>query len=218
MTVSRKLIFPTRYPPLLITTLLLLLSIAVSAQFDLPGLITAIQMTLVALSGVYVASSRRKEIYTSIAIGIPWIVLLWLHAQTDWRWTLIASSAVGAVFLGHTIYLMLHHIFRAREVGADLLAGAAAVYLLLSLIWAFLYGIVDQRIAGAFTGGEKTLFDFVYFSLTTLTTLGYGDISPVAPLPRMLAVLEAAVGVLYTAILIGRLMGIHLENRQKDNP
>ena len=215
MNLSKKIIFPTRYPPLLITTLLLLVSTAVSTQFHLPGLIVAIQMTLVALSGVYVASNSRHEIYISIAIGVPWVVTLWLHAQTDWRWSLIVSSAAGAFFMGYTIYLMLHHIFRAHEVGGELLAGAAAVYFLLGLVWSFLYLMVDRVSTGAFTGNDKTFFDFIYFSMTTLTTLGYGDISPITPVARVLAVLEAAVGVLYTAILIGRLMGIHLANRAK---
>lgn len=96
------------------------------------------------------------------------------------------------------------------------LVAVAAVYLLMALAWAFLYRIITEFHPDAFTVGDLHFYDLLYFSVTTLTTLGYGDISPVAPVARMTAILEAALGVLYTAILIGRLMGIHIAGANRD--
>jgi hypothetical protein len=116
----------TRYSTILGSLLVLFVLMAVENQFKLGGLLVVILLTVVALSGVFVASSRRRDIYIyiSIALAVPWIALLWVHSQVQSSGVVTAVSVSGAVFLAFTIYLMLHHIFSAREVGNDLLAGA----------------------------------------------------------------------------------------------
>jgi hypothetical protein len=204
---------PKRYPTLLISTLLLYLSTAVITQFDSLQIINIVLMTIVALSGVYVASENRLATRVSAILATLWIILLWIHSQGEWAWSSVAASMSGAFFIGYTIYLMLGHIFRAKQVKGELLAGAAAVYLLLGLVWSFMYDALNHLFVDSFSETNLSFLELLYFSLTTLTTLGYGDILPGNPLTRMLAVLEAAVGVLYSAILIGRLLGIHLAGR-----
>src|SRR5262249_16431504 len=99
--------------------------------------------------------------------------------------------------------------------------GAIAVYLLLGLIWAFGYRLVDIHIPGALhfntlpTAHEGPMARYVYFSLVTLTSLGYGDIIPVHPLARSLAVCEGVVGQLYPAILIAGLVGMAWPSRMR---
>jgi hypothetical protein len=184
---------------------------AVNSQFNLGDTLIAVLFTVVALSGVFVASTTKKHIYTSIGLAVPWIAVLWIHnRQPGNEWTVSAISACGAAFLSYTIYLMLQHFFRVKKVGNDLLAGAAAVYFMLGLVFAFIFQTIARFFPDAFTGGPHSLFDLLYFSVITLATLGYGDISPVNPLARMAAILEALTGVLYTAILVGRLIGLNL--------
>jgi Ion channel len=103
------------------------------------------------------------------------------------------------------------NVFGRGHALSDRVFGAIVLYLLLGLIWAFAYALVDREIPRAFTGQlEKPegFLDWGYFSLVTLTTVGYGDITPVARVARSLATAEALIGQLYPAIIIARLVSL----------
>jgi voltage-gated potassium channel Kch len=86
---------------------------------------------------------------------------------------------------------------------------------LIGLNWSLLYLFLAQTIPGAFNGLEQLVWydnfaDAAYYSFVTLTTLGYGDISPVTPVARFLVYMEAIVGVFYMAILVASLVGVRI--------
>jgi hypothetical protein len=115
---------------------------------------------------------------------------------------LLAALGVLAIAVGTGV-------FATKRAIADRLFGAIALYLLLGIIWATLYALVATTIPNAFAGSlpsRATMFDWGYFSLVTLTTVGYGDITPAAHVAKSLATLEALVGQLYPAIIIARLV------------
>ena len=109
-------------------------------------------------------------------------------------------------------------LFTAGPIDANRLFGAISVYLLLGLIWSLVYvGIVEVD-PSAFNGAEagpwlETIPEFIYFSFVSLTTLGYGDISPATPITRFVVYLEAIMGQLYLAIMIAGLVGIGISDR-----
>jgi hypothetical protein len=124
------------------------------------------------------------------------------------------------VFLLVAIFILLARwLVRAAHINAEVLCAAICGYLLLGIIWMCLYAIVATVIAivhpdhaAAFTmssGAKLTFSDLLYFSYTTLTTTGFGDIIPSAPVIRMLAVMEAIVGVFYNTIVIARFVGLY---------
>lgn len=99
------------------------------------------------------------------------------------------------------------------------IVGAICIYMLLGLIWAILYLFIAEISPGAFNGLPQAPWlenfaEAVYFSFVTITTLGYGDILPVQPLPRFLVLMEAIVGVFYMAILVASLIGVRMSARQ----
>ena len=105
-------------------------------------------------------------------------------------------------------------------VDANRIVGAICIYLLMGLIWTLMYLFIAQAIPGAFNGVEQTVWydnfaDVAYYSYVTLTTLGYGDISPVAPIARFLVYMEAVVGVFYMAILVASLIGVGISESNK---
>jgi len=103
-------------------------------------------------------------------------------------------------------------------VTAQRVQGAVAAYLLLGLAWAAAYAFVAALAPGAFATArpESTHSrSYLYFSFVTLTTLGYGDITPVHHAARSLAMLEALTGQLYPAILIARLVTLHTQHDAK---
>jgi hypothetical protein len=117
--------------------------------------------------------------------------------------SLIELTAVGIFALLATKQFLMSGRIPAHRIG-----GAIVVYLLIGILWSRLYYIADMTIPGAFrtSEGAATLTSYVYFSFVTLATIGYGDISPVHPLVRNLAVLEAVTGQMYIAVLIARLV------------
>src|SRR5262249_49800773 len=110
----------------------------------------------------------------------------------------------------------------SRQVTVNIVCASLCIYLLLGLVWALAYSVDDVLDPSAFTctvragnpgprlrlgrGGTELL----YFSVSTLTTLGYGDIVPTSPICRMLASVEGLTGQLYLAVLVARLVGMHV--------
>ncbi len=88
------------------------------------------------------------------------------------------------------------------------------MYLLLGFIWAHAYELVALWHPGAFAGAVDGSLPWTYYSFVTLTTVGYGDITPVHPLARAVAVLEALTGQLYLAIMLARLVSLELQSRR----
>ncbi len=163
----------------------------------------------------------------------------WFHTGVGIIVSVIAVVIIGlALELLHLYYLHLILLFcfylwaiwlagkqvllaEAKAVDANRIVGAICIYLLMGLIWALMYLFIAQAIPGAFNGVEQLVWydnfaDVAYYSYVTLTTLGYGDISPVAPIARFLVYMEAVVGVFYMAILVASLIGVGINESKKN--
>ena len=108
------------------------------------------------------------------------------------------------------------------RIDRNKIIGAVCIYLLLGMIWALLYLAIAQAVPGAFNGLEQAPWyenfsAVAYYSYVTLTTLGYGDISPVVPVARFLVYMEAIAGVFYMATLVASLISIRLADIQAGN-
>ena len=115
---------------------------------------------------------------------------------------------------------VLGQVLVGPNVDANRIAGAVCVYILLGYVWSVLYLLVALAASDAFAGVDAGNIpdlssQLTYFSFVTLTTLGYGDISPLTPIAQSLTYLEAIIGQLYVAILIAGLVGAHLSNIRK---
>ena len=122
-----------------------------------------------------------------------------------------------AVFLFISVGAMIGKIFTQTQVTKDIIRGGIAVYFLLGIFWACLYRLLlhfDPQ-ALAISNYDGKFSTMLYFSFTTLTTLGYGDIVPVAWQARSLTILESTIGQIYMTVLIARLVGLHLIGMKK---
>ncbi|MCP4184413.1 MAG: two pore domain potassium channel family protein [Hyphomicrobiales bacterium] len=127
----------------------------------------------------------------------------------------------GIAFVLVIIVVMLKDIFSSNEVDLLLIVGSIVLYLLIGLLWGFIYLAIEQSGSGSFTANSMQTIGFyeqtrtfLYYSITTLTTLGYGDIVPVSPPARAMAAMEAVAGQLYLTILVARLVGMHIAQKR----
>src|SRR5262245_10238163 len=133
------------------------------------------------------------------------------------RWLTVVYLVLAASFFGFTAVVVLRQTLGGAAVTVDTIAGAICFYLLLGVIWAIIYALIELAHPGSFLDGGRPVAsaghhslvpELLYLSLVTLSTLGYGDILPVNPHARMLAALEGIIGPLYLAVLIARLVGL----------
>ena len=115
--------------------------------------------------------------------------------------------------------ILLSRILKDNKVTSDTLYGAACIYLLMGLAWMTAFQLVEGMQPGSFyidparnVDGIVNWADLLFYSFATLTTLGYGDITPITSPARSLAALEAVTGVLYIAFLVARLVGLHRQS------
>ena len=164
--------------------------------------------------GIFITSDSRAHIAWSISIAVIWLVMTVIYAFDPTSfWKTQVSSFILIVFHTTIILVLMRYIFTAEQVTADVIYAACAVYFLLSFFFVPVYGMLEAAIPGSFV--DNTLNtpvhwqQFVYYSLVTLSTAGYGNILPANMWARMLAGLEATVGVLYVAILVARLVSLY---------
>jgi hypothetical protein len=157
-----------------------------------------------------------------VATGIISITLrianIWFP-ETDVR----AWDAGFAIFnFGVLTWLVLRRVFCAGRINVHRVLGAVAVYLLMGLMFANIYRLIALGSPQAFlmlgqpASYEQIASHFTYFSFVALTTLGFGDITPVHPMAKSMTLLASLVGTLYPAILIGRLVSQELLHKDQD--
>ena len=180
------------------------------------GIVGDIVFSLLLISGAASIPRRRLTFLLMSVVATAALLIRWASwvapevIEEDWR---ALSSLVSVALLTAVV---LAQVFRAGPVTRYRIQGAMAVYLLLGLTWAIGYQLLALRRPGAFAGSgvEGDLPQrWLYYSFVTLTTVGYGDITPVHPVARSLAVLEALTGQLYPAILLARLVSLEVQTR-----
>jgi len=172
------------------------------------GPLADIALTLLLASGVVGLRVRPAVRVALLAAALLAAAVRLAPAPSE---TAIALSSL--VSLGLMAIVVLVQTFREGDVGVHRILGAVAAYLLLGLVWSAAYALVAALEPGAFASAVPMARDrsFIYFSFVTLTTVGYGDVTPVHPVARSLAVLEALTGQLYPAVLLARLVTLHTQ-------
>ncbi len=167
--------------------------------------------SLVLVTSVLSVLASRRLLVAVVCTGVPGVLLDWLGGVVDFSVPVLqAVTALQAAFWLLMVVVLLRGVMTSGQVTIGTLCRAVSGYLLLGLAWAAIYRGVASGDANALPAlMDKGRWDFVYFSFTTLTTLGYGDIAPASPLARSLAMLEAIIGPLYLTILVARLVALY---------
>jgi Ion channel len=210
---------------LLISLVVLFICAPFVEEFEGGDLVVTGLFSLVLLAGVLAVADRKRILIFAIVLVIPAIVARWInHFRPDF-----VSAAVfliaGLILIAFVLANLLRFVLRAPSVNVEVLCASIAAYLMLGLMWAMAYWLVDQMTpGGAFSfntnEGPRSMKGFTgfYFSFITLTTVGYGDITPVSRTARWLAAMEAMTGSLYVAVLIARLVSLYSRPKSHGHP
>ena len=178
-------------------------------------LIETVLMTVVLGSAVLAVGGRHRSLAMAIVLVLPALAAKWMnHLRPDLISEAITAAA-GMAFIAFVVVNLFLFILRASRVDSDVLCAAISAYLLLGMLWALAYILVDSLCPGSFLfekepeGCSMVGFTAFYFSFVTLSTVGFGDITPISNVARMLVVMEAITGMFYMAILIARLVSMH---------
>jgi hypothetical protein len=214
-------IYHKRFTILLATLLVMILfvpvileAVAETAPAVLPLLFFLLAAFLYTAS-IFAVSGRRGVLLFGVFLVIP-IVLLDLVSVLLWPGHLfVIKHGTRAFFVGFVIVALVRHLFRPRRITFDTISASLCVYLLLGLLWANVYTMIETAVPGSFfptsvANLEARSIRMVYFSLVTLSSVGYGDIVPRATLARMCAVTEAIMGQGYLLVMVSRLVAIQV--------
>jgi len=177
------------------------------------------------------ASDRLPRLrWLLMAVWTIWMVLFFKYSlfpgSGPHRFELVLGASVYLLFLVGCIAAILIYVFKSRRVTLDTIFAAAVVYFLISIIFATFYSILYSFSPGSFNltltntpeAPHLLMTEMVYFSLSTIVGVGFGDILPLLPFPRMVAVVEAVVGHFYMAVLIGWLVGMFISEALQPCP
>jgi hypothetical protein len=209
---------------LLIALLLLFICAPFVEEIEGGHYILSLLFSLVLLAAVLAVADRKRVLVIAIVLAIPAIGGRWInHFRPD-----LVPPAVflisGLILVAFVVGNLLRFVLRAPSVTVEVLCASISAYLMLGLTWTMAYWLVDQLTpGGAFSfntnTGEHSMNAFTgfYFSFVTLSTVGYGDITPVSKIARMLATMEAMTGLLYVAVLIARLVSLYSSPKSNDS-
>ena len=198
---------------LFLVLIVLLVAISFAPHSDRGRLVLNAINAFVLIATVSAVGRSTLSFIIALLLAVP---AVWFQYEGLWRddEALLAFSWIfsGALYLATTVYL-LAYVFQPTVMTQDKLFGAAAAYLLIGVVWAYGYAIVGYFYPQSYLivgrPGGLVFADALYFSMTVLTSTGFGDISPLTREARGVCMIEQVTGALFVAILIARLAGVY---------
>ncbi len=200
----------------LLASLFLLLALQPYAHVA-EGFIVQLGLAGLLLAGLAAVVSRRRLLIIGLGLGVPALALVFVSGG-------VLTAAGGVLAIATLLFIsfvILRRIFKHPVVASGTVSAALVVYLTFGVIWARAYWLIEHFRPDSFTGLSGTADivverDLFYYSYVTLATLGYGDINPVSPQARSLAITEAIVGQLYLVVMVAGLVGMRLAHKQRE--
>ncbi|MGB8332303.1 MAG: potassium channel family protein [Polyangiales bacterium] len=206
----------------LLLGLLLMIVALPSLPTETPGFVVELLFDWILLSGVYSAGTGQHRrpfvLLTVTTLAVRWAAILSGAPSLD-----VSALFISAVWLVGALAIIIASAFRRRDVSVDMIVGAMVTYLLAAAAFNLTYQIIEIQDPGSFSGMPEGAAQnprqlasiMMYFSLVCITTIGFGDIMPVSNIARPLAALEGVFGQLYLAVMIARLVGLHVAHEER---
>ncbi|MCB1149757.1 MAG: two pore domain potassium channel family protein [Chlamydiia bacterium] len=200
---------------------LILFTILVLPYFenDLPHkpslAITIVNLILISAI-LWKVSVNRLQFIVGLCIGLPVLFMHWLPFT---KTTAVITLTLAFLLYLYAMLLIIALLARARTITLEHVFASASLYLLLGIFWTNAYILLEISDTSSFSfRGEDFRMgwlDGLYYSFTTLTTTGYGDITAVSPFARTFSIVEAVSGVLFNVLILGRMIGLYVQAYDK---
>jgi len=167
-------------------------------------------LTAIVLSMLYTITQKKHLLYLGGSLAIIMLLSLWLKYFIGFEVFARLSIMVGILFTLFVTTQTLTFIMKSETVTREVVYAAMLVYFLLAQLWALVYTFLDLIDPASFSlpGGQGDFLLFEYYSFVTLTTLGFGDITPLTKVAKAFSVLEAVVGQLYLVVVVAGFVGM----------
>ena len=209
----------TRFLILLNLILFMLVLTPFLDKFIQTKILMDVLLTTIFIFIIYTIRLKRSQPIIALFLVLPLIFTTWSEYFVEIRTVSLLTRIFGALFFAYAAINILRIIVKSEEVNRETIFAAIVAYLLMALMWAFLYMILERVSPGSFSFPEKGSWGetmrFEYLSFVTITTLGYGDITPVTDQASALVLIEAVVGQIYLVVLVAWLVGMHVSRRSK---
>jgi len=133
----------------------------------------------------------------------------------------LIATVSGILFFAFMVVTILSFVLKQTRVTPNVIYAAIVVYLSIAMMWGLIFILVEILQPGSINLAQSQVkespFQFFYYSFVTITTLGYGEITPTSDIARSLALLEAVIGQIYLVVLVARLVGIHIAQSMKED-
>ncbi len=206
---------------LLVALLILIIGVPVAYDLELISLPLSKVLGISSLLAIGVGSLRGagRLFHVAIFLVVAGIILSILSVALDNDALHIISQLTLFVFLLLTTFNTLRKVAVGNDVNLNRIVGAVCVYLLLGVMWSIAYSVLEYLQPGSFKGLTELATpawnpDWIYFSFVTITTLGYGDITPLTQTARSLSFAEAIVGQFYIAVLVAGLVSAYISAKK----
>lgn len=168
-----------------------------------------------------VGKTKRQIAFGGVLSAFSFTATIMLATENTSTALLFFYLSTAAFFVFLTI-MLLKRIFSSPHVNTNTLLASVCLYFAIAVLWAMAFGIIAIAIPGSFVSGGAPLpaaqvSGLLYFSVVTLTTLGYGDITPMSGPAQSFAAVEALFGQIYLTVLVARLVGLHIAERHTDS-
>ena len=177
-------------------------------------ILTNIFMTIIFASCFFAVCSRRRTILIAVALALPMFFSMWFPGIAQYPSLVLTGDFFGILFMAFVVVSILSSVFKEREVSANTIYASIVIYLLLAVMWTYIFRVIETLQPGSFAMPEHTPGNagnvFIYYSFVTITTLGYGDITPVKDVARAFSTIEAVIGQIYLVVLVSRLVGLNI--------
>lgn len=208
-----------RYGLLLICILLTIIVAPVVLDYYELRIVWDIALSLVVISALYTLTQKRKTLIIGMTLAALSIIGIWGSFISPKFAVQLAHILIDLVFISFITFHIFTATFRSKVITRNVINGAIAVYLLIGFFWTYIYALLHILHPGSLTATGKVLHGsyqvFMYFSFVTLTTLGFGDITPVTPLARSLVILEAILGQVYLIVNVSWLVGLYVAHTRE---
>ena len=208
-----------RFLVLLILLLLMLVLTPFLDEFVQTRILMDIFLTTIFIFIIYTIRLKRTQAIIATVLVFPLIVATWSTYFVEIKTISLLTRIFGVLFFAYAAINILRIIVKSEKVTRETIFAAIVAYLLIALMWAFLYMILERVSPGSFSFADKGLWgetmQYEYLSFVTITTLGYGDITPLTDQSSALVMMEAVIGQIYLVVLVAWLVGMHVSRRSK---